>query len=205
MSRFNRIARSAALLLAALALGCSTGSGENGWYKNRAALASTVLKPVTGPPDERTYVAPEIRGGELGRVYIEAPRIAGTASGPEMERFLERLAKRLAGAVAQVIAESDRGKVVASLDPRPDSIATIDGLAHVATLDSRVARDPVLNDPRSKVFLVFTITDAKSGKVLVRHTTSALSDWEYAPMAMDDLEFEGAKATENLLYVLKNF
>lgn len=193
-------------LLAALALaGCAGMSGESAWYKNKAAAASTLEKPTLGDPDQRTFVDPSFKGGDLGVVRIMPVSARGTAGGEEMRRFLDRLAKKAEAGAKKAVAESGRSARFAGEGEKPQTILSIEALAHVSTIDSRVNSDPVLNDPRSKVFMIYTFSDAATGKVLIRHTASAVSHWEYAPMAMEDMENSAFKAAEDLLFLLQRY
>lgn len=185
--------------------GCKHGSGDNLWYTNRAAAASTLEKPVQGSPDERTFVDESIKGKGLKVVFVAPVKVSATTKGDETARFMAKFAAVAETGAKQALVQSDRIDRLSGNADEADTLVSLEALIHISTLDGRVVNDPVMKDPQSKAFLIYSITDAKSGKLLLRHTGTLISQWEYAPMAMDDLEMTGKALARDFLYLLERY
>lgn len=191
--------------LAVLLAGCAGGKANPRWFGNRGALESTLWRPAMGSPDERAYFAPDFKGGELGVVEVRTPSVTGSG-GERLERFHARVGANIASGAAAAVAGSERSKGFAVAGgPAPDTVLSSEAFVHVANVDASIVNDPILNDPRSKVFVIYTLTSRATGEVLLRYTTVLLSDWEYGPAVMEDLERAGLRGGSELLYLLKNF
>lgn len=173
------------------------------WYGNTMALRAEVSSPVAGGIEERTFVEPTVKGKSLGSVYIAPANVKLTRK----EGLPADLATKIAGAfqtgAAVAVNASKRFKGLAVEEKDADEILQIDAQAHVAVSISggTVMPDPVFGDTRSRITVVYTLKDSKTGAVLVKHCTVESSYWEYTQRVTDDMVRLAMNSGENLMYI----
>ncbi|TAL18203.1 hypothetical protein EPN96_02640 [bacterium] len=196
MKKFRKFA---VLALIGVALwGCSA---DHLWYGNDRALSATPDNPVPGGPEERTYVAPEAKGVSFGKVYIGPVTVRSTRQEGLPEDFTARVASSAAMGAALAVKNSERFKGVAADETEADQLLSIEALAHVSVVGQKFLSDPVLKDPRSKIFMVYTLREARGGKVLVKYSSVENSDWDYTQRVVDDLQKLARDAAQGLMFV----
>lgn len=176
-----------ALGLAAL-VGCGAGEVRK-TYDNRRALESRVERPASGSPADRTYRNPGFRETRFGGVRVEEPRLRGELPGdPAYEAFLAGLRETLWVGTAQALRDAGRYGPVERGPAAGDLVCRIEALPHVAALGQPVRPDPVFGDTRPKLIAVFTVARVQTGEVVLKYTAWAVSQWDYGPWAMEDLQ-----------------
>jgi hypothetical protein len=177
------------LLVFSLA-GCETLFGSHKWYDNRRALDSTLERPVTGTPETSTYVESAAKGREFKSVAILPVTVTSTRKDePEERDLLAHLSRLAEDALRDRLTFSERfGTVLMPGEGAAETTLSTEMKIHVATIGGRVMADPILNDTSSKVFMVFTLRDTATGRVIVKFTSIAPSKWEYAPSVMKEMD-----------------
>jgi hypothetical protein len=195
---------SAGCLLLVL-FGCAGSKAqERGWLGNQAALASSVSAPAVGSKDARAYVAPGSEGAEFGAVrLLPVTAVATHGEGPEMDGLLRRIEASAREGAHRALAASERFEAVVPAEAPAALELKVEPLAHLAAIGGRVVPDPYLRDSRSKLFIVYTLSEAGTGKVVAKYTGIGISQWEHTPRAMEDLEGQGvALGQEFFLFLL---
>jgi hypothetical protein len=195
----KKIRKSAILGLLGLVLaGCSA---DHLWYGNERALSATPEAPVPGGVEDRTFVAPEAKEMNFGKVFIGPVTVRSTKKEGLPEDFIARLENSAASGASLALKNSERFKGIVNEEKDADQLLSIDALAHVSIVNQKFTPDPVLKDPRSKIFIVYTLRD-RGGKVLVKYSTVENSDWDYTQRAVADIEKLARDAAQGLMFVL---
>jgi hypothetical protein len=185
--------------------GCAGSKAqERGWLGNQAALASSVSAPAVGSPDARAYVAPGSEGAQFGTVRLLPVTSAAThGNGPEMEGLLKRIAATAREGAFRALTASERFEAVVPAEAPAALELKVEALTHLAAIGGRVTADPFTGDSRSKLFIVYTLSEVGTGKVVAKYTGIGVSQWEHTPRAMEDLEKQGvALGQEFFLFLL---
>lgn len=186
-------------------LGCAGSKAqERGWLGNEGALASSVSAPAVGSPDARAYVAPGSEGADFGSVRLATVTASAThGNGPEMEALLRRIEATAREGAHRALTASDRFEAVVPAEAPASLELKVESLVHLAAIGGRVESDPFLRDPRSKVFIVYKLSETGTGRVVAKYTGIGVSQWEHTPRAMEDLERQGvALGQEFFLFLL---
>ncbi|GAB4270411.1 MAG: hypothetical protein Kow0092_24790 [Deferrisomatales bacterium] len=192
--RAPRLPRTWALLcLCSLVGGCAGPPKRvRATLDNRPALASTLERPAAGSVEQRTYRDASFLGRRFPMAVVARPTVVARAGGaPARARFLAALEEELWAGTVEALRASGRFGAVRGGEggvPDPEALrCTVEALPHVAALGERVRPDPVFRDPRPKIVLVFTLTEAATGRVVLKYTDWRISQWEYGPWAMEEL------------------
>lgn len=186
-------------------LGCAgSKSQERGWLGNEGALASSVSAPAVGSPDARAYVAPGSEGADFGAVRLLPVTASAThGNGPEMEALLRRIEATAREGAHRALTASECFEGVVPAEAPAALELKVEPLVHLAAIGGRVESDPFLRDPRSKLFIVYTLSETGTGRVVAKYTGIGVSQWEHTPRAMEDLERQGvALGQEFFLFLL---
>lgn len=195
----KKIRKFAVLAFIGVALwGCAA---EHLWYGNDRALSATPETPVPGGVEERTYVAPEAKEMRFGKVFIGPVTVRSTRKDGLPEDFTARISSSAAMGAALAIKNSERFGGIAADEKDADQLLSIEALAHVSVAGEKFLPDPVLKDPRSKIFIVYTLKEARGEKILVKYSSVENSDWDYTQRVVADMEKLARDAAQGLMFV----
>ena len=140
-------------------------------------------------------------------MVVEAPEVVEASYADHSYRsFLGNLNGALLDGTARALGASGRFTEVLPGDARRDlpgtAVCRTEALPHVTPSANAVARDPVFGQVQPRVTVVYTVTDAASGEVVVKYTEWAVSQWEYGPWAMDELVAKTGLSVSEVLTVL---
>ncbi len=193
----------AALSLLALAL-CGCGPTHY-WYGNQQALRASLASPLGGGVEERTFVDPSVKKRDFGKVYIAPPEVKLTRKEGLPADLAQKIASALSAGAAVAVNASERFGGIVSEEGAASEILSAEAQAHVAVSQTgqTVMADPVYGDSRSRIIVIYTLKDAKTGAVLVKSYGAESSYWEYTQRVTEDMARLAVNSGETLMYVLK--
>ncbi len=179
-------------------------------YTNLRARESSLQRPVGGNSLASTYRNPRYAGVSFAAVVVEEPAVEDAGYEERAYRtFFENLRGALLDGTARALAGSERFQGVlppgAPRDVPGTALCRVEALPHVTPSANSVARDPVFGEVQPRVTVVYTVSDAASGEVVLKYTEWAMSQWEYGPWAMEELVVETVGITNHFGEVLKKF
>ncbi len=179
-------------------------------YTNLRARESSLQRPVGGNSLAGTYRNRRYAGVSFAAVVVEAPAVEDAGYEDRTYRsFSENLRGALLDGTARAFAESGRFQEVLPADAPRDVPGTvlcrIEALPHVTPSANTVARDPVFGEVQPRITVVYTLSDAATGEVVLKYTEWAVSQWEYGPWAMEELVVETVGITNHFGEVLEKF
>ena len=202
------------LLCAGLAMALAACAGHQKeleqTYTNLRARESSLTRPVGGIPIMRTYRNPRYAGVSFAAVVVNEPEVVKAVYTDRSYRsFAESLRGALLDGTARALAGSGRFREVLPADAPRDvpgtALCRIEALPHVTPSANAVARDPVFGEVQPRVTVVYTLSDAASGEVVLKYTEWAVSQWEYGPWAMEELVVATMGITNHFGEVLQKF
>ncbi|MDF1554920.1 MAG: hypothetical protein P1P84_17765 [Deferrisomatales bacterium] len=179
-------------------------------YTNLRARESSLRRPVGGNSLASTYRNRRYAGVGFAAVVVEEPSVEDAGYEDRTYRtFFENLRGALLDGTARALARSERFQETLPSDAPRDAPGTalcrVEALPHVTPSANTVARDPVFGEVQPRITVVYTVSDAATGEVVLKYTAWAMSQWEYGPWAMEELVAETVGITNHFGEVLKKF